>query len=86
MQGVHLEVHQLPGDVIRLRFYADASAAPEFLPEEVSGVMLALEEEGKPQFLILTIPLNAQGRGVLELAAPMVRGAMSLLGVALVTE
>ena len=84
-QNVRLEVHQLPGSPMRLRFYVDASASPEFLSEEVTGVALALQEEGNLELQILIVPVNAQGRGALEIPAPAVQGGVSLLGVALVT-
>ncbi|WP_395094742.1 hypothetical protein [Armatimonas sp.] len=84
-QKVRLEVHQLPDSPTRLRFYVDASASPEFLSEEVTGVALALQEEGNLELQILIVPVNAQGRGALEILAPAVQGGVSLLGVALVT-
>lgn len=85
-QNVRLEVHQLPDSPPRLRFYVDASAAPEFLADDVSGVALALQEEGSLGLEILVVPVNAQGVGVLEIPARTVRGGVNLLGVALVTE
>ena len=64
----------------------DASRTEEFLAEGVSAATLALQEEGILELWLVTVPLNAQGRGVWELPAPAVRGAVELLGVALVGE
>lgn len=86
VDGVHIEIHQLPETPPRLRFFVDASRTEEFLAEGVSAATLALQEEGILELWLVTVPLNAQGRGVWELPAPAVRGAVELLGVALVGE
>ena len=86
VEGVHIEIHQLPETPPRLRFFVDASRTEEFLAEGVSAATLALQEEGVLELWLVTVPLNAQGRGVWELPAPAVRGAVELLGVALVGE
>jgi hypothetical protein len=85
-QGIHLEVHQLPEEPPRLRFYADASTAVEFIAGETTGVALALREVGATDLWVEVIPLNEEGRGVLELAAPLVQGGIELLAAALVTD
>ena len=85
LQGIRLEVHQLPDTPPRLRFVVDAGASSDFLSEEVTGVALALQEDGNLELQILVVPINSQGRGVLELMPPETRGIVSLLGVALVT-
>lgn len=85
-QGIHLEVHQLPGEPARLRFYADASASPEFISEETTGVALAMREVGTTKLWVEVIPLNDEGRGVQERPAPVVQGSIELLAAALVTD
>lgn len=85
-QGIHLEVHQLPGEPAQLRFYADASTAAEFISGETTGVALALREEGATELWVEVIPLNEEGRGVLERPAPVVQGSVELLAAALVTD
>lgn len=85
LQEIQLEVHQLPTEPPQLRFYADASASAEFIAGETSGVAIALQERGASDFWIEVIPLNEQGRGALELAAPLVEGSVELLAAALVT-
>ena len=86
VEGVHIEIHQLPETPPRLRFLVDASQAEGFLAEEVSAATLALQEEGVLELWLVTVPLNAEGRGLWEQPAPAVRGAVGLLGVALVGE
>ncbi|WP_309712293.1 hypothetical protein [Armatimonas sp.] len=84
IEGVHIEIHQLPENPPRLRFLVDAHRAEGFLAEEVSAVTLALQEEGGLDLWLVTVPLNAEGRGLWEQPAPTIRGAVGLLGVALV--
>jgi hypothetical protein len=86
VDGMHIEIHQLPENPPRLRFLVDASQAEGFLTEEVSAATLALQEEGVLDLWLVTVPLNAEGRGLWEQPAPTVRGAVGLLGVALVGE
>ncbi len=86
VDGVRIEIHQLPETPPVLRFFVDASQAEEFLSEGVSAATLALQEEGILELWLVTIPLNAQGRGVWELPAPTVHGAVELRGVALVGD
>ena len=85
-QGIHLEVHQLPGEPARLRFYADASTSTEFISGETTGVALAMREVGATELWMEVIPLNDEGRGALERVAPVVQGSIELLAAALVGD
>jgi hypothetical protein len=84
--SVRIEVHQLPETPPRVRFYADASGSQEFHADETSGIALAFCEAGTRELWIEIVPLNTEGRGVLERLAPAVRGSVELVGVALVTK
>lgn len=84
-EKVHIEIHQLPGTPLLLRFLADASRSSAFVPNQTAGVALVFQEEGAAEPWVELIALNAEGRGFLERVAPAVTGAIELVGVALVT-
>jgi hypothetical protein len=84
VEGIHIEIHQLPDTPPRLRFLVDASRSEGFRADATNAAVLALQEAGIVEFWLVTVPLNAQGIGAWEQPAPAVRGAVELLGVALV--
>lgn len=86
LDGVRVEIHQLPETPPRLRFLLDASQSEVFLMGGATQATLALQEEGVLPLWLVTVPLSAQGRGLWEQPAPAVRGAVTLLGVALVGD
>lgn len=61
-EGVHVELHQLPGTPPRLRSLVDAS---QCTGTGINTVALAFQEASGEPFVVL-VPLNAQKRGLRE--------------------
>jgi hypothetical protein len=85
VEGVRIELQQLPGEPPRVRAFGDASGIPGgFSASEVDGLELTLEELGT-----ILISLNAEGHGYLDFVVgegglPTPRRAVRLTEVALI--